>query len=583
MGEVLKRWGSWLGALAVVAVSVGVYFPAARLDPEPYHDGAQVAPAVAVSSGMAIHREVFDAYGPITAWLQGSAMAIFGPTVLTARILTAVLLVICAVLLFLVIQVLGRGVLVAVGGSLLWVLMWPGGAIMWGTPLLPWPSVTFLALQLAAVLLLLRRSRSSTSKPWILGAVGVVLSLGALTRPNYGVPLAGAALLGLSLLARPLAVVVREWGALAIGLFVGLGVPVAALMATNSLVPFLDQAIIGPLTGESDATSNGTSWFYWENAYLWASVPLIIGMLGVIALSRWSKRPRWLVPAASLAGIVLLTLWASSALESSPVRNMILSRLTWAPALDGQIAQPMFVSALFTVFAFMAAVVAVVILLLRRKGHPPPSGSEAALFTLLVLTAVASLAQLYPIADPNHLWWAAPLPLALTILLLGQVRSQQARVWATAVFLVPTLVLAPLSIYRYFTQPRIELTDGVLQGMLLASDRYGSYLAVDDWLRELPDRSAEFSCEQGLFAVWNGSYLADSPSFVNWSHRMDSADPGTPTGRVIRCTYPYDQLSPEEFAASRDLTIVRSLPEVSLSYFTTIRLDDMVPNASGQQ
>lgn len=571
------RLSRFVGGSVVAAVAGLTFVAAARLDPEPYHDGSQVAPALAVASGLTIHRDVFDAYGPITAWLQAAAMEVFEPTVLTARVLMAVLLIAAAVMLFAVIVMSGRSLIVGVFGSLLWVLTWPGQSISWGTPLLPWPSVTFMVLQLAAALIVLRRVRGGRQQLVWVGALGVLLSLAVLARPNYGAPLVLAVLIALACLHRPIGFKTREWATLILGGCLGLGVPVAVLAAQGALAPFLDQALIGPLIGESDATANGTPWFYIENAYLWASLPLLVGLMLIALLGAWRARPRWLIAAVGLIGTLAGILWASAALDSSPIRSTILSRVTWAPALDGQIAQPMFVSAIVTVL--LAASSLIVLLRNWRLGVPklPAAGSRGAIFVVLMLIGLMSLAQLYPIADPNHLWWAAPIPVALTLFVLGQTPGHDARRWATVLFVVPSLVLVPLSAHRYFSIPRVEIPHGVMAGMWIAQDRMNSYAAVDAWLRDLEPASAEFSCEQGLFSVWNGEYLADSPAFVNWAHRMESAAPGKPTGRVFRCTYPYDELTPEDFAKSRGLEIVRTLPEVSLSYFTTVRLDEMRP------
>lgn len=561
----------------VVVSATAVFGSAARLDPEPYHDGAQVAPAIAFASGMAVQREVFNAYGPITAWLQGAAMMVFGETVLTARLASAFLLILCALLLFSIVKALRQPMWIAAVAAISWVLMWPGGAIMWGTPLLPWPSVTFLFFQLGAVRLLLSRLQSAKPRPLLMSLVGTSVALGVFTRPNYGVPLLIVLFAALISLRKSLHVAPAEFVSLVVGLVLGLGIPAAVLLASRSLAPYLDQAIIGPLAGESDATSNITSWFYIENAYLWASLPMILVLVTVVVIGCLRKRPRWLLPVVTMAGALLLTIWTSSALDGSPIRQAILSRLTWAPALDGQISQPLFVSALLAVLIAISVLSLLTYLFLRNRTQIQNLNFEAAALVVLGLTAAASLAQLFPIADPNHLWWAAPLPLALVFFMFRFAPDRPTSVALVAVFVASTLVLAPISLVRYYSMPRVKLEEGVLAGMWLSADRYDSYLAVDDWFSTLQPGSAGFSCEQGLFAVWTGEYLADSPSFVSWAHRMESAEPGEASGRVFRCTYPYDSKTPEEFAEERGLRIVRTLPDVSLSYFSTVRIDEMAP------
>lgn len=45
--------------LLVASVGLTIYLPIARLDPDPHHDGIQIATAIGVGSGRAIHHSVF--------------------------------------------------------------------------------------------------------------------------------------------------------------------------------------------------------------------------------------------------------------------------------------------------------------------------------------------------------------------------------------------------------------------------------------------------------------------------------------------------------------------------------------------
>lgn len=79
-----RQWWSkdvWAVTLVVICATALFGF-SAFVDPEPHHDGIQLAPAIAVANGKLIHAEVFDQYGPITAWIHGIVIFIFGPTLL---------------------------------------------------------------------------------------------------------------------------------------------------------------------------------------------------------------------------------------------------------------------------------------------------------------------------------------------------------------------------------------------------------------------------------------------------------------------------------------------------------------------
>ena len=564
-----------VGAVIVAAVSAIQFCSAAPLDPEPYHDGSQVAPAIAVAEGLIIHRQVFDPYGPVTAWLQGLAMTIFGPTVLTARLLTAVLLVMSSVLMFLIARHLIGRTLYASLITVLWIAIWPGQSISWGTPLLPWPSVTFLVLQLSAVLLLLQRLRASEPDLLRMGGVGVFVGLSLLTRPNYGVPLLIAVGLVLLLVRRSAGLSRGEFSTAAGGLLLSVGIPLLYLALNGALVAFLDQALIGPLTGESDATSHGTPWFYIKNAYLWGSVPLLLALVGLVILERSGVRGRWLIRTAGVLVVGGLLVWTSSGIEGSPVRDLILSKLTWSPALDGQVAQPMFVAAIFAILTAAATGVALVV---RAVSRQRTWTAPQRMFTLLVAASAASLVQLYPIADPNHLWWAVPLPLVLVALMLTTNANKQVAFWLMMILTVPYLAMSIWSAHGFYSRPRVELSTGVLKGMMVQEALLPDYEKVDGLLAGVTPRSARFLCDQGLFSVWNGAYLADSPAYVQWVHRMQSADPSPVPNLVFLCTGLDAGDAATDYARREGLAIVQTIPRLGLSYFTSIRIDEMSPD-----
>ena len=55
------------------------------MDPDPHHDGYMFTAARAVSSGLRVHGEVFYQYGPVTAWLHGAVLRVFGEHLLVLR------------------------------------------------------------------------------------------------------------------------------------------------------------------------------------------------------------------------------------------------------------------------------------------------------------------------------------------------------------------------------------------------------------------------------------------------------------------------------------------------------------------
>jgi len=560
----------WL--IPLIVLSIGIFGIAAFLDPEPYHDGSQLPAAIAVSEGLVVHRDVFSGYGFLTAWLHGAVVAIFGPYLLVIRLFTTVVLVLVTVLLFLLTRVAVGTRLISFLVAAVWVVAWPGQAVIWGTPLFPWPSVIFLVFQLGAVLFTLRGLESPDQRTSSFVVAGLLVGLGILTRINYGAALALGLLVALLLLRKSKDLRPRD---LLAPIVAALGVVIALLVVVaiqGALLPFFDQSILGPLQGK--ATVKPTEWFYIENGYLWGSLGVLAVSLVVWFLathSAISRRNLWLL---SSFGVAALTLWASAAIELSPVRTLILSRLTWAPALDIQAMQPMYFSAIITILIAAAGCSA---FLSRRLRVQRLEGTKnETLLVVLALTALASLFQLFPVADPNHLWWAAPLPLILLVFTFTFNVDTDRQVPIAAVLLIPPLVLAPFTMHQLLDRPRTQIETGTLSGMRISTAYVDSVRLMDRILADVTPRSAEFDCVEGLFSVWDGSYLATGPGYVDYAYGLEAASDPAPPMRRFDCVVLDGDLE-SRLLEDPDSEIIVDWGPVKLSYFANTRLLEIQP------
>jgi hypothetical protein len=554
------RWGI---PLAVFAISLLVFGFSAFLDPEPHHDGVQITPAIAVAEGLTIHRDVFDQYGPITAWLHAGGVEVFGPRLLTIRLITAVLLAASAALMVMVARRFIPSTVIVVGIVAAWVALWPGRSVDDATYLfLPWPSITFLAIQMVAAMLLLVVVEGRRQEWWVLVLLGATVSLGALTRPNYGVPLAlavGFALWSLVLWGpgtRPRAI----WA-----FIVGLSAPglaVAMILAGSGAVgSFVQDSILGPLSGE--ATDGTTSWFFYKNVVLLSSIPFlltIIVVMGAALLRPMSRLWPWLL---GIGGVLALTLWSTSSIEGSSLRNLILGRLTWAPALDHAAFQPLY--AMFVLTPFVAGLV------VMSRCRDGASSTVRMELSLLVL-ALASLTQCYPFIDPNHVWWAAPLVMILVAHVLIRSLTAHWRMAMAAVLLLPPLIIGLPRFIEYASVPRFSVSGGLLDGMWAPVERRDDIATANKVLQPPAPRANRFDCWNGIFAVWSGRYLADSSAFVNWAPGFDLTQDAKPDGLLVRCLNVEADGSPE----------IRSIPSgyreisidgpVTISYYNVMYL-----------
>jgi hypothetical protein len=575
-----SRWLDLAGLVFSGMFALVTFVIAAPMDPEPYHDGSQLPAAIAVSNGMVVHKDVFSGYGFLTAWVQGAAVWLFGPNLLTIRLLTAALLVIVAVLFYVIVRWAMGSIAVGVGLVALWVVAWPGRSVIWGTPLLPWPSVLYLVFQLGAVLLVARALLYPLRRTALLFAAGILVGLAVLTRINYGAAFIVALALVLAIVTKKAGLQPRHWISAVAGTLAAVVVPLVLIGTQGALAPFWDQSVVGPLSGQ--AIVKATEWFYLKNAYFWGSVILLVSLLFAV----WAGSRNWIQTRLFLAFVSLevfgLILWTSSALEDSPVRLLILSKLTWSPAIDGQAMQPLFLAAILSPFFLIALVVNLIVRVVKQRDSlvevdTPETLIRRVFMVLLTLTSLASLVQIYPIADPNHLWWASPLPLALLVFAIWVSVGKRTRWAAVAIIVVPGVVISILTGVVFLAEPRTLITTGIMSGMRIQDLLAPNVAKVDALLADVQPGSADFICKEGLFAVWNGKYLASTPGYVDYAYRLGSASAGSVSQRTFLCVTAGDREAGPEYAARHGLRIVGESGDIELSYFTNVNILEMQP------
>ena len=564
---------------AVFALALLIFGYSAFLDPDPHHDGVQIAPAIAIAEGLRIHSDVYNHYGPVTAWIHGASVAVFGPQLLTIRIVTAFFLAISATLAF----ILARRVLPYPSQAWLlaavWIATWPGRSVDSTTYLfLPWPSITLLVFQLAITLVLLRILAKPDSSPLVYLGLGVLIGVAAITRLNTGLPMAGVVTVTLLFLVPwNRDQVLKQLTAYVIGALASVGAIFLTLAWHGSIPAYLQDAILGPLSGE--ATDGVTSWFFYRNTVLLGSVPLLLGLLVVFLVGR--KYPTSIRLPWVLGGLAVfsLTVWSMTSLGGSPLRNLILSRLTWAPALDHQAFQIMFVVVLLMPIATVLIAWQIIRELglleygsiARRMRHlrglPPSTRTMAALAAL----SLVSLTQLFPFIDPNHVWWAVPLPL---ILITWVFTASLTRRWAWSVVAVgslPAILIAIPRAFEYIQIPRTYIDTGVLKGMWVPDERVDDIEKVDQLLGQFSPGINRFDCWNGLFAVWTGDYLADDSAFVNWASSFGSNEGFPADGRLVQCIDAGSGIAPGEIPG--DLVLSDSAADLSISYYNVMDLN----------
>ncbi len=192
-------WPDLVAAPSLLVLSLIAFVPFAPLDPDPQHDGAQYAVALAVAEGLRVHIDVVSGYGPLTALIQGSVLKLFSPELVTLRVFNALLLAGIAVSAYGVARVMNIRPPTSLVLSGIWVLLCPSwGIFAYALPLWPWPSVVFTFFAQLSVLLFLLALRGSSIGPnLLLGSASALAVLSVVVRANQGVPFLTAAFMAL--------------------------------------------------------------------------------------------------------------------------------------------------------------------------------------------------------------------------------------------------------------------------------------------------------------------------------------------------------------------------------------------------
>jgi hypothetical protein len=327
---------------------------------------------------------------------------------------------------------------------------------------------------------------------------------------------------------------------------------------------------VGPLGGQSIVAA--TPWFYLKNVYLLGSIPLALVLAVTYLVVRIRGLATWLLSALVVVAVGSLMVWASMSIPGNPFRDLILSHLTWAPALDAQAAQPMYLAAVVTPFAFIA----VAAIWLRRVLARQQVSEDVSVLGLLVLLAASSMTQLVPVADPYHLWWSAPILLLLLAHLLTQGASRRIQLAMIVVLVLPYVLIGIPRAVSYVGEDRQRISEGVLAGMFARSQVMTDIEDVDAILLDVEPRSARFLCQDGVFAVWTGSYLSDSPAFVEWAFGVPAAQPTDvePTREfVCQLVAPGDPTP--DYTPPPGWVVDRMAGPINISYFNSMYLVEL--------
>jgi hypothetical protein len=387
---------------------------------------------------------------------------------------------------------------------------------------------------------------------------------------NYGVALLVCVCVALLFTYRRILLKWSDVLLLALGFCLGLLGPICVVVLQGGFPSFVEQSIVGPLQGK--AIVSATPIDYVLAAYVWAALPLTLCLVAAWFAARMHRaQPRLAYLLLGIAVIANLG-WSSIALTDFPTRNFLLSRVSWTFAADIQAMQPFYFFAVATLLIGLLLFSLSLISRVRVSTESESLRPKDSRMVLVGLVALASLVQIYPIADPNHLWWAIPIPGLFVLFALRVFTTVRGFRFIVLTLFVPPVLLSMGTGWAYYSQDRSQVQSGVLSGMYVKTEYQSSVTEIDEFLSLLRPGSTVFNCHEGLFAVWRGEYLASSAGYVNYAYGV------APRTKTDGNTFTVDCIGTEDVAYRETLTSWRGKPvlaqtgPVALSYFSSGKL-----------
>lgn len=496
------------------AITFTAFLPFARIGVDLHHDGLMLKPALDVLSGQALFRDSFNQYGALSTWLQAGAMAVFGRSLFSLRLLNVLCYAVAAGVLVAVWRRLLPNPLVVLSFAL-WLALAPFLSFPFWT-MIPWSSVIALAFQAVSTLFLCRavedRARIGRECAWS----GVCAALAAWARTPVGVTHTAAALGALLVLA--------WWtrdGRFARAGLVGFVAGAAAVTGAFGMV-LLSQ---GSLT---DWYLQTIDWpRRWAGARPTDARSIVDTLLPIRALL---PRITLAAPAPIVPMLVVsVAVLAWVAWRGGPERRFLLglaASVTVAVlavlALDKRILTTAVGVATLVPLGVVGSLLWVGVARLRRSAAS--LDDRSAMVVVLGLISLASWHQYYPMPCPRHLFWAASPGIGLaTYALWRALGDRVAAAWIALGLVAVPLVTADAHEANFTLSQRLVPIEGVpiLAGMRTTPNQAAELMQVHTVIRDYEAARAAATAilvdgEDALWAAFAGDLRNPGPLYVNW-------------------------------------------------------------------
>lgn len=491
------------------------------LDFDPRHDGAVIAPAVALHLGYTMFNDAFGLYGPVSPLIQSIALNFPPGSVLSLRYSNAAFI---AVTIFFMAD-LGRIAPIqwkitqraTVMASLTWLFLCD---VYFGITMHPWSSVIAGLFAMGGLYFIaVSQKKFIQKKKFSTLFYGVVSGLLFGLLPFVKINIGLASILGLvavfliSTLDKQ-KLIFSTYTSVLLGILLSTSIVVSHLLASNTLGKFLEQSILFPLSQSSiqiegwRTKENLTRMFFEQILFTLLSllVPIFLQSKNRISNNRFL-----LMATSFAAGAVIVLGEFALSLKHFQIKE---------PATEFRIQNIfLYLNANFLAFFMVSSVVCFLVVSIwslirifksRLSPHDSNSFPSSIFYVLMCGIGLGLILQIVPTWDTRHIWWGLPVGLILFFSIMEKVSlAKNASFVLLVAPLVAVVLLAAFAGFENLRKPREKMTEiAFANGMQLP---VAQKLVLRDDAQFLSDNlglenKAVFLVWHGYLSVINGSY-----------------------------------------------------------------------------
>ena len=490
-----------LVVFAIGAIAIILQY---RWDPDPHHDGIMFTAAVGFNDGLTPNVDFFAQYGPLAPVLQGIGLQMFGATLFGLRFFSAVLLI-CTGAMFTFRAFQFYGLKFACLLWMCWSFTGPMG--------LPWSSVisTFLIV-LVIFVSFGWQDQEAKFRPLVFLFVSQLLVVGALIRIHLAVIVL---LIALTLIVKRLSLprgFTNKWIILSLS---NVSVLIFLLHQFNILGAYFDQSFVWATSHYSTPTLTLT---YLSGLIWFVVVPSTFLVLSLMLNRVAALENRFRYPVL----IGSMSILASFLIYANTYTNKASETL-----FDPRYFMIDFLRRLSLMLDYIPVTLIVLVIGLQVFKGRKIDQQDNLPNLILFAVGLGTLAQLYPLFDPWHLWLISPVIILCLVLLRTEIKTQAP--YSNSIAYISAVVTLALGV-NFISGLKSQTYDFeslVLYGM--TSSR-GDAPALDKTMlafekASIESQSVRFLCNDGLYASATQEYLSRGPYFVDWGLDESVLDP----------------------------------------------------------